>query len=244
MRRLGFATVPVVLAALVGGAVADAGRPPAKVKVTECVISDSDEGTASFKGSMRAVKGTRRMSMRFKLLERLESDKFTVVDTPGLGQWHHSQKGVRKFAYTQRVEALRAGAAYRALVQYRWRDADGDKLRSMRRRSKSCHQAAPLPNLLLSRIDRTPGPVAETSIYRVHVRNTGDIEARGVEVSLAVDGSVIDRREIDAISPGKAKSVDFTGPRCRDVARAVADPDNTIRESAGDDNARRIRCKA
>jgi hypothetical protein len=49
------------------------------------------------------------------------------------------------FIYTKRVEGLTGPAVYRAVVRFRWSDADGHVLRRARRVTGGCRQPGPAP---------------------------------------------------------------------------------------------------
>lgn len=228
-----------VALALLLPASADA-KSRAGVKLTECTTSDAPGGrVATFEGRMRRVRGTERMKMRFKLLERI-GKRFTSVDAPELNTWRRSAKGVKAFSYEQRVLGLRSGRAYRMAVSFRWYDADGERIRSERHRSRACRE--PAPNLRISKVVKRAGPVPGTAVYRVHVLNTGQSEALDVGVTFAVDGGELDAARIESLPAGESRIVSFTGPVCRRGFRALVDPDDQIGETREDDNVRRGAC--
>jgi hypothetical protein len=215
-------------------------KPRASVKLTDCTTSDAPEGrSATFKGRMRRVRGTERMKMRFKLLERI-GKRFTSVDAPELRVWRKSREGKRVFSYDQRVLGLRSGRAYRMAVSFRWYDEDGERIRSERHRSRACRE--PAPNLRVAKVVARSGPVNGTAVYRVHVANTGVSEARDFGVTFAVDGGELDAARVESLPAGETRIVSFTGPVCRHGFRAVVDPDDQIGETREDDNVRRGPC--
>ena len=239
MRRTPTAVLALALA-LVLPAAAEAKKQRAVVKLTECTTSDSPGGrSATFQGRMRRVHGTDQMQMRFKLLAR-KGKHFKPVDAPELRQWRKSHQGAKVFSYDQRVLGLRAGRPYRMAVVFRWYGADGKRLRSERHRSRICRE--PAPNLKIPKVVSRTGPVKNTAVYRVHVANTGQREARDVGVTLAVDGGELDAARIESIPPGESRIVSFTGPVCRHGFRAVVDPDDQIGETREDDNVHRGAC--
>ena len=121
----------------------DARRGPMSVRVLECLRGPAaGDRLAVFRGGMRALPGAERMSMRFKLQERVGAREFRTVKAPGLGVWRKSRRGVRRFAYRQRVLALAEGSAYRAVVGFRWYAADREVIRRATRRSRPCMQTS------------------------------------------------------------------------------------------------------
>jgi hypothetical protein len=224
-------------------AAAPAAKSPARVKLVDCEVSASpSQSVASFEGRMRAVAGTARMSMRFTLLERFGTPGFEPVKVPDLATWRTSKAGVEVFSYTQRVRALERGGDYRMRVEFRWQDARGRTIRSMRRSSALCGRPGPLPQLQISDVRARPGATSGTAEYAVDVSNLGDLEAEDVPVLLVVDGAALDVREIDSLRAGETATVRFSGPPCVHRLRAEVDPEDEINESNEDDNRRIVRC--
>jgi len=143
MRRALASVALLVVAATAGPATS--GPPvargeaatPASVRLVHCTPQARE---AAFEGRMWQIAAGQRMSLRFRLLERTGSERFRVVDAPGLGRWRWSRAGVREFGYRQGVRGLAAGAVYRVRVDYRWHAADGRPLKRARRRSAPCRQ--------------------------------------------------------------------------------------------------------
>jgi hypothetical protein len=224
-------------------AAAPAKASPARVKLVDCDITDSpSQSVAAFEGRMRALPGSARMSMRFTLLERFGTPEFVPVKVPELATWRHSKPGVEVFSYTQRLKALERGGHYRMRVDFRWQDARGRTLESMRRRSGVCGRSGPLPQLQIGGVRARPGAAAGTAEYSVDVSNLGDLDAGEVPVLLVVDGAALDVREIQSLEPGETATVRFSGPPCVHRLRAEVDPENKIHESNEVDNRRVLRC--
>src|SRR5437763_5862208 len=145
---------------------------PASVTLTDCHPSgDVTQRYASFNGQMRGVTGTKRMAMRFTLLERVGTGlaPFKPVSLPDLKPWRRSKPNARAFIYTQRVTALRDGGAYRMRVQFRWYADNKTLLRSTTVRSRTCRQPVSLPDLTITSIASTPAPVSGQRVYSITV---------------------------------------------------------------------------
>jgi hypothetical protein len=209
----------------------------AGVRIAACEAWHAgDPGYVVFAARMRAVPGTARMAIRIRLFERYGDGEFERVSAPGLGVWKKSEPGVSVFRHRQRIERLHQGAEYRAVVHYRWSDADGEVIQRARRASDVCSQGGGLPNLRVARVRWQPGEVEGTAVYKVRVVNDGVSTARNVGVLLRIDGEVVDEAEtIDRLEPGEARRVTFIGPVCRRDIRVVVDPD-AIAESREQDN--------
>jgi hypothetical protein len=237
--------VPILLAAaaaLLASPAAAGAAAPAVVKVRSCQTGDSSkERLATFYGRMRAVPGTNRMQMRFTLIDRT-SGRAGLVPTPRLAKWRKSRPGVQRFGYAQTITGLEKGGAYAVTVEFRWRDARGKTIKSLRRTSADCRQEGELPNLTIAGIEADPGDAEGTLDYTISVANKGDEDARSFKVDLLVDGASADAAEIDLVEPGKIVTVKVSGPACRSRIRAVVDRRNAVRETTDDDNARNARC--
>ena len=157
--------LPASVAALAAGALtAGPARPPRRPKphgaaplttatVTQCNRGQAaEERLATFRARLVKVRGTSRMSVKLTLEESVAGARYRTISAPGLGVWRKSRRGVRAFAYRQRVKALAEGSAYRVKVQYRWHRGDGSVLKTSQRRSRACRQTDPLPNLRVQRI--------------------------------------------------------------------------------------------
>ena len=88
---------------------------------------------------MPAIKGVRRMWMRFDVLARGGSTPgFAPLKVPGLGVWQKSVPGrPGGFVFTQRVQGLPAPGTYKAVVRFRWYDGEPGPIRRARRRSRA-----------------------------------------------------------------------------------------------------------
>jgi hypothetical protein len=228
----------VVAATLAAATSAIAGRGPASVKVADCSL---DDASALFVARMRQVDGTERMGLRFRLLEKAERG-FHTLKAPGLGRWRTSKPGVGAFAYKQAVRGLEAGSLYRAEVDFRWFDADGDVIQTDRRRSPACRQFDVLPNLTATPIASRQTTDSGVLRYRVLVTNEGIAPATGVPVRLTVDGAVVDTVVLAELLPAERRVIGIQGPACFDTVKAEADPDGVIVESSESDNSHQSRC--
>ena len=239
MHRTGLALL-ILCTALVAAAPSAAAREraPASVRVAECQPGgDAATRAAAFQARMRRVEGTRSMQVRFYLLERLGDGRFVRVEAPGLGVWRVSRPGTGRFVYTQRVEGLKAKAAYRVVVHHRWVGADGDALRFARRRSDVCEVEGVLPNLKVVKISVRDG------LYSVVVRNSGGADAQDVPVALSVDGVPLPAITLPTLAALETRSVRFNGPPCGAGLSAAIDPDDAVRELSETDNLRALRCR-
>src|SRR4051794_8074470 len=220
-----------------------AATPTTVLKVRSCEVgSVAKQRSATFYARMHAVKGTDQMAMRFTLIDRAGDGPPDVIDSPALAQWRKSRHGVSRFGYAQAVAGLDSGGVYAVQVQFRWVDARGRVIRTVKRTSDSCRQEGELPNLSITRIAARPGESSGTELYSVDVKNTGDGAARFVPVDLFVDGAGADAATLDLVKPGETVTVRFNGPVCKRAVRALADSPDSVRETNEDDNVLRSTC--
>lgn len=245
--------IPAATAAALAAAVFPAGAGQAatpraaasltSAKVVECNRgATAEERLATFRAGMVKVKGTTRMSVRLTLEESVAGGRYQAISAPGLGVWRKSRKRVRAFAYRQRVKALAEGSAYRVKVQYRWHGRNGDVLKTSQRRSRSCRQTDPLPNLRVQRIGGRAADAPGKVRYGISVSNRGAVPAPASRVLLWVDGVVAGRAAVPPLASGEVTRVFVVGPKCGTGVGAQADTDRIVRESDETDNVRSAGC--
>jgi CARDB len=242
MRRLAVTALIAIAAAGLAGAALGApelARSKAAVRVKSCSLEDR---SAVFYGRMRRVRGTKRMRMKFTLLERAAGlHRFVHVAAPGLKRWRKSAEGVRAYGYSQEVRGLHGGSAYRMRVRYRWYGEDHKLLKSARRTSRVCRMYVPLSNLR-PRIVDTSALGDGVWRYRVRVTNLGQVSADDVAVQLSVDGGVVNTETISHLDPGESQRLALDGPACRRKYAFLVDPHGTIAEINETDNKAAASC--
>jgi hypothetical protein len=195
---------------------------------------------AAFVGSMPAIAGAERMQMRFVLQRKRPGGRFwhEVRGVVGFGVWESAQPGRAGFVFHKRVDGLPVPATYRAVVRFRWNDADGLVVRSERRVTKPCAQ----PDL---RPDLTGGPLQAVldarpalALYTLVVRNDGRTTAGPFSVRVA--GASTD---VPSIAPGGQVPVVVLAPVCIPGTTVVAklDADHRVDE-IDEHNTLRLRC--
>lgn len=242
MRSRPLTALLAVACTLVPAAVAEA-KSPTLLKVRSCEVGSTAKARqATFYARMQAVKGSHQLSMRFTLLDRAGDGPPAVVDNPALAQWRKAQPGKKSFGYAQSIAGLAVGGVYAVEVQFRWVDARGRLIRSVKRTSGSCRQQGDLPNFAITRVAARAGDSYGTELYSVDLTNTSGTDARQVGVDIFIDGAGTDTHSIDLLEAGKTVTVRFTGPVCQRGLKAVADPLDSLNETNEDDNVLRSRC--
>jgi CARDB len=246
MRRAAL-TITLVVLALPAGAQAQA--PPLRAKLAACQSGPAAANrTATFVGSMPAVKGTKRMWMRFDLLARMPpATSFAAIKVPKLGVWQKSAPGRASsgFVFTQRVQALAAPGAYRAQVRFRWYDKAGRLLRSTTRESSICKQPDQRADLRAGVLDAVRGPQSGQGTYQLEVRNDGHTTAGPFDVVLTVDGAEQPAQRVsEGLAAADSRTVTFMAPRCApgSTLRFELDAEDEVEESGELDDVAERAC--
>ena len=238
MRRVS----PIIVAlALAAPALADAQQPPLRATLSACSSGAlATDRVAAFTGSMPAIRGTRRMWMRFDVLSRSGSTpQFAALAVPGLGVWQKSAPGrPGGFVFTQRVQGLAAPGAYRAVVRFRWYGRHGRLLRSATRQTAVCKQPDQRPDLEVAGLTAIAGPGPDEATYALQVANAGRGPAGPFDVLLGVGGPDLPAQRVSGLDAGAATTLTFAAPRCApgSTVRITLDARGEIGEAdEGDD---------
>jgi CARDB len=246
---------PVLLAlvlALITPAAAGArpDRPPARAAVRSCDQGAAPaERVAVFRGRMRALADApdARLQMRFALQTRPPgAARWQPVALAGWAGWLTSAPGVPAYVYDRRVANLAAPAAYRAVVRFRWLDADGEVLARARAASGSCRQSDLRPDLVVRDLQVAPARRRGRQRYVAVVANVGGGAAGRFSVAVSADGRRAGTATADGLAAGDQVRLRMSGPACPagSTATAEADPGDAVTESDETDNALTIACPA
>jgi hypothetical protein len=210
-------------------------RPPLQARLMSCTTGATGSArTAAFAASMPAGRGTRRMWIRFDLLQRVPGDaEYAPASLPAWGRWERSQPGRAGFIYTKRVRGLRAPGAYRARVRFRWYDARGRIQRRAERVTRTCRQPDPRPDLRAGALTVAPGLGPASVTYLLAVRNAGRGAAAPFDVVLSAGGMPQPPVRVAGLGAGESRVVSLPGPQCGVGAtlRFVLDAGGAVAES-------------
>jgi hypothetical protein len=235
----------LVVAALTGAAVpahAATDKPKLSAKTTTCTTGADDASrAAAFTGAMPAAGQTKRMQMRFVLMQRKgigPKGSFKKVAVPGWSGWVKSDPDRQGFVFTKRVEALTAPAGYRAVITFRWLDGKGHVQRTTTRTTPVCEQPDPRPDLVLSGVDATATGKGMAA-YTVSVGNEGHSDAVPFAVTITVEGTVSDPVTLGPIAAGGRLTTTLAAPRCAPGSTILVTVDvaDTVAESVEGDGA-------
>jgi hypothetical protein len=232
MRRI---TALIVFFALAAPAQA---ATPASVALTACVPRDR---AAEFEARMGEVVGAERLKMRFTLQAQKPGRRsYHRVAAPGFSDWTTADPGTSRYVFTRRVEGLVGPARYRAMVRFRWLDADGRTIRSTRRYSRGCRQPDHRPNLKIKALSREG-----KRRYVALVANSGRTESGAFDLELTVGDTTLAPVTVESLAPHTQTLVTVRGPACTagTALTATADPLDMIDERSERDNAFTAACE-
>ncbi|HEV7494950.1 CARDB domain-containing protein [Baekduia sp.] len=242
MRRPTLIALLALLALGSGTAQASADKVTLSAKTTTCTTGADDASrAAAFTGAMPAATQTKRMQMRFVLIQRLgvgPKGTFKKIAVPGWGGWEKSDPRRQAFVFTKRVEALTAPAGYRAVITFRWLDAKGHVQRTTVRTTPICEQPDPRPDLVLDGAAAT-SVSKTTAAYDVSIGNEGHGDAPPFAVTITVDGTVSDPVTLGPIPAGGRVTGLLAAPKCTpgSTITITLDVANTVAESVEGDDA-------
>jgi CARDB len=210
-----------------------AASGPASVSLIEC---QSRDRTAEFEARMDRIAGSARMKLRYTLEARKPDRRWRRVDAPELGGWRLAEPETTRFISSRTVAELVGPAHYRAVVRFRWLDADGATVAASKARSRACWQPDHRPNLRLRELMfDAPGS------YLVRVANTGRSASGAFDLEVSGLPPVV---VADELEPGEERLVEVDGVACEPGSEvtATADPLDEIDERSERDNALTVIC--
>lgn len=250
MRSLVLAAVlPAVASPSAVAATTRQAAPPLRAETPTCRTGVTPaERFAVFSGSMPARRGARRMAMRFDLHIREPGDQaYRRLSAPSFGRWERSRPGRSGFIYSKRVDGLKAPAAYRAAVRFRWLDARGRTVATATRTTPVCQQPDPRPNLRLLALRATPGIAPGTTTYLLTVVNSGRGPAGAFEVSAGPDDDGPQATvTVGGMASREARVIEVVARTCAAGSRVRIrlDVGAAVAEAREDDNDVRRGCPA
>jgi CARDB len=241
MRRLlclAVFSLPGLGVVVAPGVAAADPKIPLSARTTACTTGAAPGDRAvAFTGSMPALSGTKRMMMRFALLQRRgTSGTFVPVNVPGWS-WQKSDPGRPGLVFTERVDGLAAPAGYRATITFRWLDRRGHVQREVRRTTGVCEQPDPRPDLAFDALAAVPKDDT-TAFYTLGVRNDGRSPAPAFAATLTIGDTVVGPLAFEPLAPDAHDEQTILGPRCAPGSTVTVrlDPGNQVDEPDETDN--------
>ncbi len=211
-----------------GGAYAsvDAGRqklPRAELEDAICQTAlDPPARAVSVTAVMRPLTGTRKLAVKFELLERPAATlTWTPMSRPGLGVWISptdpptlGRRPGDVWLVKMPVADLSAPASYRFSVAFRWTGRHALVLDTRLRLSSICHQPELRPDLTVNSISVAADPAhPKLDDYTAVIGDAGETGAGPFTVQLS-DGGVVRDKTVQHLDAHSTRTVVLVGPDC------------------------------
>lgn len=210
--------------ATVAGAAVVTPPPRASLAQFSCVHAlDPDNRSVSVRAVMRPLAGTRRMAIKFDLLEQTAgSAPVTLGKVGGLGVWITptdptlGQLAGDVWRLSKPVINLDAPAGYQFRVTFRWNGSHGRIVGTAVRLSRTCHQPELRPDLLVDTISVTAvSGQPSQDLYTAVIADQGATGAGPFEVLFAPgDASAPITDTVQFLGAHKTRRLSFVGPVC------------------------------
>lgn len=226
MRVRRFVTGLVVVATVAAVPVASgSAAPPARSQLTGFVCThalDPGARAVSISAVMRPLSGTRKMAIRFDLLQRTTGLPVQTVAGGDLGVWKTpsnptlGQLPGDVWRLQKTVYNLDVPFTYQFRVAFRWTGVHGKVLGTATRYSRTCRQRELRPDLLVQSITVTPvADHPKKELYTAVIANQGLTGAGPFQVLFAPgDTSAPMTATIAYLGPGQTRTLSFMGPVC------------------------------
>jgi hypothetical protein len=224
VRRLviGLAGVAVVAAAPVAS-VSAAAPPRSQLTGFACTHAlDPGARAVAIKATMRPLTGTRKMAIRFELLQRSAGLPVQEVSGGDLGVWRSppnptlGQLPGDVWRLQKSVYNLDVPFTYQFRVSFRWTGLHGKVLGSTTRYTQTCRQRELRPDLTVTSI--TVAAIAghpKKELYTAVIANQGLTGAGPFQVLFAPgDTSPPTTDTVTFLGAGKTRTLSFVGPLC------------------------------
>jgi hypothetical protein len=233
-------------ACLVALALALLAAAPARASSSgRVVVLHCTRGAVTFEGRIAAVPRARRMQMRFTLQASTpDAPAWAKVTATGFGTWITAPAGLSRYFYDKTVDQLLAPASYRAVVDFRWRDAAGRIIRRARDTSRACHQPDPRPDLSAASLAVEPSAAPGRRRYTATVVNTGRGPAGPFEADFTREGALLGSVQIGGLAAGGERQIAVDAVACTpgEQIAVVLDSTHQVDESDETDNVLSVVC--
>lgn len=255
MRRFLLLLAVLALSVLGVGSAAATAKPPPRYNLTSFACQralDPPNRSVAVNAVMRPVKGTRKLSLKFDLLEKVAGVTRSLTGAGDLGIWLSPRDptlGRRTgdvWELNKAVSNLDAPAVYRFRVTFRWLGAHDRVLATAVTQSGSCAQRELRPDLLVRGVSVAAIPhKPHKQRYTVVIANRGASGAGPFQVLFTPgDGSPPQTKTVSHVDAHSSLQRSFTGPLCEagSPPTVVADSADQIDDYDRNNNAMTVTC--
>jgi hypothetical protein len=257
MRRFLLLLAMLVLFVVGLGSVSATGKAPPRYDLTSFACQralDPPNRSVSVNAVMRPVKGTRKLSLKFDLLEKVAGATRSLTGAGDLGIWLSPKDptlGRRTgdvWELNKAVSNLDAPAVYRFRVTFRWLGAHDRVLATAVTQSGSCGQRELRPDLLVRSVSVEAIPYKpHKQRYTVAIADRGASGAGPFQVLFTPgDGSPPQSKTVSRVDAHSSLRLSFTGPLCEagSPPTVVADSTDQVDDYDLNNNAMTVTCPA
>jgi hypothetical protein len=225
VRRVvtGIACLAALTGVLVASGAAASAPPRAQLVGFSCTHAlEPGSRAIAVTAVMRPLSGTRKLALRFQLLQWAPGLSPATVNVGDLGQWRSppdptlGQLPGDVWRREKPVYNLAVPYTYQFRVSFRWTGAHGKVLGTATRYSRTCRQRELRPDLTVKSI--AVSPIAghpKKELYTAVVANHGLTGAGPFQVLFVPgDSSAPTSTTIPYLGAGKTRTLSFTGPLC------------------------------
>jgi hypothetical protein len=236
VRRLVTGLVAVAAVAVAPVASVSAAAPPrSQLSGFTCTRAlEPGSRAVAIRATMRPLTGTRKMAMRFDLIQRSPGLPMQEVSGGDLGVWRTppnptlGQLPGDVWRLQKAVYNLAVPFNYQFRVTFRWTGQAGKVLGTATRYTHSCRQRELRPDLAVTSIAVsaiTGHPKKE--LYTATIANQGLTGAGPFQVLFAPgDTSAPTTDTINFLGAGKSRTLSFTGPLCDSTSPPTVSADS------------------
>jgi hypothetical protein len=257
MRRLLLLLALLALFVVGLGSAGATGQAPPRYDLTSFACQralDPPNRSVSVKAVMRPVKGTRKLSLKFDLLEKVAGATRSLTGAGDLGIWLSPKDptlGRRTgdvWELTKAVSNLDAPAIYRFRVTFRWLGPHDKVLATAVTQSGSCAQRDLRPDLLVRSVSVAAIPhKPHKQRYAVVIADRGASGAGPFQVLFTPgDGSAPQTKTVSRVDAHSSLRLAFVGPLCDagSPPTVVADSSDQVDDYDRNNNAMTVTCPA
>jgi CARDB protein len=257
MRRFLLLLALLALPGLGPGSAAATSNAPPRDDLTAFACHralDPPNRAVSVTAVMRPVQATRKLSLKFDLLEKAAGVTRTLTGAGDLGIWLSpkdptlGQRSGDVWELNKAVYNLGAPASYRFRVSFRWLGVDDKVLATAVTQSGSCLQRELRADLLVRSVSvaAIPNKPRERR-YTALIADRGASAAGPFQVLFTPgDGSAPQTRTVARVDAHSSLQLSFVGPLCdaSSPPTVVADSTDQVDDSDRDNNAMTVTCPA
>jgi hypothetical protein len=231
----GLAIAAAAAAGVAAGSVSAATPPRSQLTGFACVHAlDPGARAVGVNAVMRPLAGTRKLAIRFELLQRGTGMAVQTVQGGDLGVWRTPANPTLGrlpgdvWRLQKSVYNLDVPFTYQFRVSFRWTGAHGKVLGTATRYSRTCRQLEMRPDLTVKSIAASAiAGRPNKELYTAVIANQGLTGAGPFQVLFVPgDSSAPSTQTVSFLGAGKTRTLSFVGPLCESASPPTVTADS------------------